>query len=199
MFFVDFSPVIINLLKKNKIKRSLYFVSDAACLYDTLILCFTNFIITQHGELVDVRLVTYKNGASKGMAYIHFRNEVGVRVLWEKCNSILNNVLSFSTFVDLRHEHVIYDMNHQLVGKNVSWITFWEAFIVFTLAKQSDAAKALQKTDGMEIGDKAISVAISNPPVRGQPQPKPQADRGGDRFAQQRAKSLGGGSRQPGG
>ena len=32
--------------------------------------------IFQHGKLKDVRLVTYRSGASKGLAYVEFENEV---------------------------------------------------------------------------------------------------------------------------
>lgn len=31
---------------------------------------------SQHGKLKDVRLVTYRNGSSKGLAYIEYENEV---------------------------------------------------------------------------------------------------------------------------
>ncbi|XP_076641280.1 spliceosome associated factor 3, U4/U6 recycling protein [Halictus rubicundus] len=58
-----------------------------------------------HGTLKEVRVVTYRNGHSKGLAYIEYEDE-------------------------------------------------------------ASAAKALLATDGMKIGEKAISVAISQPPVR---------------------------------
>ncbi|CAH1802142.1 unnamed protein product [Owenia fusiformis] len=81
-------------------------------------------IFKQHGILKEVRLVTYRNGASKGMAYIEYED-------------------------------------------------------------QADASTAMLKTDGLEIGDKTISVAISNPP----PRKMPMKDR---TFAP----SLGGGKKQ---
>lgn len=37
-----------------------------------IIVCF------QHGELKDVRLVTYRSGQSKGLAYIEYVDEVSV-------------------------------------------------------------------------------------------------------------------------
>ncbi|XP_015185897.1 PREDICTED: squamous cell carcinoma antigen recognized by T-cells 3 [Polistes dominula] len=62
-------------------------------------------IFNIHGKLKDVRLVTYRNGHSKGLAYVEYFNE-------------------------------------------------------------TDAAKALLATDGMNIDNKEISVAISQPPER---------------------------------
>lgn len=62
-------------------------------------------IFKVHGALKEVRLVTYRNGHSKGLAYVEFQDE-------------------------------------------------------------SSAKKALLATDGMKIGDKDISVAISKPPER---------------------------------
>ncbi|XP_034948650.1 squamous cell carcinoma antigen recognized by T-cells 3 [Chelonus insularis] len=62
-------------------------------------------IFKVHGNLKDVRLVTYRNGHSKGLAYVEFEDE-------------------------------------------------------------ANASKALLATDGMTIGDKVISVAISKPPER---------------------------------
>ncbi|XP_014219873.1 squamous cell carcinoma antigen recognized by T-cells 3 [Copidosoma floridanum] len=62
-------------------------------------------IFKVHGELKDVRIVTYRNGNSKGIAYIDFEDE-------------------------------------------------------------SSVAKAVVATDGMQIEDRVISVAISQPPPR---------------------------------
>ncbi|KOC62368.1 Squamous cell carcinoma antigen recognized by T-cells 3 [Habropoda laboriosa] len=62
-------------------------------------------IFKVHGTLKEVRVVTYRNGHSKGLAYVDFEDE-------------------------------------------------------------NSAAKALLATDGMKIGDKVISVAISQPPER---------------------------------
>lgn len=59
----------------------------------------------KYGTIKDVRLVVFRNGHSKGLAYVDFHDEVS-------------------------------------------------------------AAQAILKTDGMKIGDKEISVAISNPPGR---------------------------------
>lgn len=59
----------------------------------------------KHGALKDVRIVTFRNGHSKGLAYVDFEDEVS-------------------------------------------------------------AAQAILKLDGTSIGDKQISVAISNPPER---------------------------------
>lgn len=61
----------------------------------------------KHGALKDVRLVTFRNGHSKGLAFVDFEDEVS-------------------------------------------------------------AAQAILKTDGTLVGDKEISVAISNPPERKQ-------------------------------
>ncbi|XP_054004935.1 squamous cell carcinoma antigen recognized by T-cells 3-like [Hylaeus anthracinus] len=62
-------------------------------------------IFKVHGPLKEVRIVTYRNGHSKGLAYVEYEDE-------------------------------------------------------------ATAAKALLATDGMKIGDKIISVAISQPPER---------------------------------
>ncbi|XP_067679944.1 squamous cell carcinoma antigen recognized by T-cells 3-like [Haliotis asinina] len=66
-------------------------------------------IFNQHGKLKDVRLVTYRNGMSKGIAYVEFETE-------------------------------------------------------------DEAAQAVMKTDGLQVGEHTITVAISNPPPRKQPE-----------------------------
>ncbi|CAH8589665.1 unnamed protein product [Heterobilharzia americana] len=63
-------------------------------------------LFKQYGEVVSIRLATYRNGVPKGHAYIEFSNA-------------------------------------------------------------NDASKALVATDGLKFGSKLISVAISEPPVRG--------------------------------
>ena len=50
----------------------------------------------------------------------------------------------------------------------VYWCLFYIAF-TYTMYAQSDAAQAVLKTDGLQIGDKTMSVAISNPPERKAP------------------------------
>ncbi|XP_076434791.1 spliceosome associated factor 3, U4/U6 recycling protein-like [Babylonia areolata] len=65
-------------------------------------------IFKEHGKLKDVRLVTYRSGAPKGLAYVEYETE-------------------------------------------------------------EMATHAILKTDGLQIGDHVISVAISNPPQRKQP------------------------------
>ncbi|XP_013394832.1 squamous cell carcinoma antigen recognized by T-cells 3 [Lingula anatina] len=62
-------------------------------------------IFGQHGKLKEIRLVTYRSGAPKGLAYVEYENE-------------------------------------------------------------ADAGHAVLKTDGLQIEDHTISVAISNPPQR---------------------------------
>ena len=34
-------------------------------------------IVLQHGKLKDVRIVTYRNGSPKGLAYVEYEDEVG--------------------------------------------------------------------------------------------------------------------------
>jgi len=38
----------------------------------------TVFGMVQHGKLKDVRIVTYRNGMSKGIAYVEYENEVRI-------------------------------------------------------------------------------------------------------------------------
>ncbi|ESO95367.1 hypothetical protein LOTGIDRAFT_188648 [Lottia gigantea] len=65
-------------------------------------------IFSQHGKLKDVRIITYRSGQPKGLAYVEYESE-------------------------------------------------------------EDAKQAVLKTDGLQIGDHHIEVAISNPPARKQP------------------------------
>ncbi|KAK7087738.1 hypothetical protein V1264_021749 [Littorina saxatilis] len=65
-------------------------------------------IFGEHGKLKEARLVTYRSGAPKGLAYVEYETE-------------------------------------------------------------EEASQAVLKTDGLEIGDHKIEVAISNPPQRKQP------------------------------
>lgn len=81
-------------------------------------------IFKVHGDLKEVRLVTYRNGHSKGLAYVEYHDE-------------------------------------------------------------TTAAKALLSTDGMNIQDKVISVAISQPPDRKKSQMEENGGMG-------QVKSLGG-------
>lgn len=88
-------------MEKNKLFVSgLPFSTDKQALEDV----FKTF-----GKVKDVRIVTFKSGKSKGLAYVEFEDE-------------------------------------------------------------QSASKALIQTDGMLIGENQISVAISNPPKRKQPQ-----------------------------
>lgn len=34
----------------------------------------------QHGNIKEIRLVTYRNGSPKGLAYVEFDNEVGAQI-----------------------------------------------------------------------------------------------------------------------
>ncbi|KAK6189074.1 hypothetical protein SNE40_005118 [Patella caerulea] len=65
-------------------------------------------IFNQHGKLKDVRMITYRSGKPKGLAYVEYESE-------------------------------------------------------------ADASLAVMKTDGLQIGENTISVAISNPPERRTP------------------------------
>lgn len=84
-------------------------------------------IFGKHGKIIDIRLVTYRNGHSKGMAFVDYEDEVS-------------------------------------------------------------AATALLKTDGMELEDSVLHVALSNPPER-----KPE---GG--VPSSEVRSLGGGQKKVG-
>jgi len=84
-------------------------------------------IFGKHGKIIDIRLVTYRNGHSKGMAFVDYEEEVS-------------------------------------------------------------AAAALLKTDGMELEDSVLHVALSNPPER-----KPEAG-----VPNSEVRSLGGGQKKVG-
>ncbi|XP_046344381.2 squamous cell carcinoma antigen recognized by T-cells 3-like isoform X2 [Haliotis rufescens] len=85
-------------------------------------------IFSQHGKVKDVRLVTYRSGSSKGIAYVEYETE-------------------------------------------------------------DEATQAVMKTDGLLVGEHTLSVAISNPPPRKQPEA-----RRGEEF--ERTPSLGSGKKE---
>ena len=43
-------------------------------------------ISLQHGKVKDVRLVTYRSGASKGLAYVEYETEVRLASLYTLCS-----------------------------------------------------------------------------------------------------------------
>jgi RNA recognition motif-containing protein len=99
----------------------------------------------KYGTVKDVRLVTYRNGHSKGLAYVDFEKEVRV--------CILNNTT--------RKKNT---WNNFIFSAQIMMIEL----IKFSLVFQSEASHALLKTDETEIDGHTISVAISRPPERKQ-------------------------------
>lgn len=49
--------------------------------------CTSYFVSWQHGEVKDVRLVTYRSGAPKGLAYVEFVDEVRDVYAFIFCNN----------------------------------------------------------------------------------------------------------------
>jgi hypothetical protein len=62
-------------------------------------------IFSEFGTLKEVRLITYRNGHSKGLAFVEFQDEGAAAKALVKTDGI-HFIVSFSSFVDCNEFHI---------------------------------------------------------------------------------------------